>query len=493
MPENSKVLVTGATGYIGGRLVPKLLKLGYQVRVFVRNPERLAGRSWLKDVEVVTGDVLNTDSLPAAMSGIQYAYYLIHSMGSGRDFHEYDINAAHHFASHAKMAGVERIIYLGGLGNPNESLSTHLTSRHETGDALRKEGVAVTEFRAAVVVGSGSMSFEMIRYLVERLPAMICPRWVYTKVQPIGITDLLEYLATSLQIPKSANQIIEIGGEDVTTYGDMMLGYAKVRGLRRLLVPVPVLTPRLSSYWVHWITPIPASLSGPLIEGLRNEVVVKTQLSQKLFPSIKPLNYISSVTLTLNDLEEGNVDTSWSDALWNSTPLTSSLELDAQSGIILERRRIRISALPDEVYKIFTGIGAQRGWYYATWLWQIRGVIDRIVGGVGLRRGRRHPDDLRMGDAIDFWRVEHIQPGSSVRFKAEMKVPGRAWLQFTAKPQPDGTTVLEQLVGFAPKGLFGLIYWYSLYPIHRIIFRGLIRNIKKRAEQSSTQLSEAIQ
>ena len=489
MNDKPKVLVTGATGYIGGRLVPKLLALGYRVRVFVRNPNHLKGRLWLKEVEVVSGDVLEPDSLPRAMEGIQYAYYLIHSMGSGKNFHQYDINAARNFAAQAKISGVTRIIYLGGLGDPQENLSTHLSSRHATGDALREENVAVTEFRAAVVVGSGSMSFEMIRYLVERLPAMICPKWVYTKVQPIGITDLLDYLATSLQIPESANQIVEIGGDDVTTYGDMMLGYAKVRGLRRLLIPVPVLTPRLSSYWVHWITPISASLSSPLIEGLRNEVVVKNQLSHELFPSIKPMNYISAVTLTLTDLNAGNIDTSWSDALWNSAPLTSSLELEAQSGIILERRRVSVSALSEEVFKTFTGIGAQRGWYYATWLWQIRGVIDRIIGGVGLRRGRRHPDDLRMGDAVDFWRVEHINAGISVRFKAEMKVPGRAWLQFTANPQSDGTTILEQLVGFAPKGLFGLVYWYSLYPIHRIIFRGLIRNIKARAEQLPNPIS----
>jgi uncharacterized protein YbjT (DUF2867 family) len=482
MIQNDKTLVTGATGYIGGRLIPKLLELGYPVRVLARNPDQLGGHPWREKVEVVKGDVLDPLSLSGAMEGIRYAYYLIHSMGSGNNFHQYDIDAAHNFGTQAKTSGVERIIYLGGLGDPEESLSQHLTSRHETGTALRSTGIPVTEFRAAVVVGSGSMSFEMIRYLVERLPTMICPRWVYTKVQPIGITDLLEYLSTALQIPETTNQIIEIGGKDVTTYGDMMLGFAKARGLRRLLIPVPVLTPRLSSYWIHWITPIPSSLSGPLIEGLRNEVIVKTPTARRLFPSIHPMDYISAVTLTLNDLDAGRIDTSWSDALWDSTCLTSTLELEAQSGIILERRRLSIAASPETVYRVFTEIGGARGWYFANWLWQIRGVVDRVIGGVGLRRGRRHPNELRMGDAVDFWRVEHLQPGTSVRFKAEMKLPGKAWLQFTATAQHDNSTVLEQIVGFAPKGLSGLMYWYALYPIHRIIFHGLIRSIKSRAE-----------
>ena len=312
--KNQKILVTGATGYIGGRLVSLLLTKGYQDRVFVRDISRLQGRFWAKDVDVVQGDVFNLDSLGSAMEDITAAYYLIHSMSGSDDFHEQDLIAARNFGTSAQKAGVEQIIYLGGLGDPESDLSKHLSSRQATGQALSEAGVPVTEFRAAIIVGSGSVSFEMIRYLTERIPIMICPKWVYTRVQPIAIDDVLTYLTAAIQNPDSRGKIIEIGGADVFTYGDMMEGYAEVRGLKRALIPVPVLTPRLSSYWVHWMTPVPASITRPLVEGLRNEVIVRDQVAHEIFPDILPRDYKSAVQEALASLEVGQIETRWTDA-----------------------------------------------------------------------------------------------------------------------------------------------------------------------------------
>ena len=296
----TKILVTGATGYIGGRLVPALLEAGYQVRVLVRDPERLAGRNWLGAVEVVKGDVLQIETLNSALKDIDAAYYLIHSMASGADFHQRDLLAAKNFSSAAKIAAVKQIIYLGGLGDYQADLSEHLKSRQDTGKVLADSGVPVTEFRAAVIVGSGSISFEMIRYLTERVPLMICPKWVYTRTQPIALQDVLAYLLAALTMPRSLNRIIEIGGKDVITYGEMMLGYAHGRGLKRILVPVPFLTPKLSAYWVHWVTPINARLARPLIEGVRNEVIVNDEIAHQIFPEIIPIDYRSAISQALS-------------------------------------------------------------------------------------------------------------------------------------------------------------------------------------------------
>ncbi|MEO8397686.1 MAG: NAD(P)H-binding protein, partial [Chloroflexota bacterium] len=314
------VLVTGVTGYIGGRLVPLLLEMGCRVRVLVRDPIGLQGRSWLAQVDIVQGDVLKPDTLEAALAGIDVAYYLIHSMRGGEDFHQRDVQAARNFAAAAQQQGVKRMIYLGGLGDATTDLSQHLRSRQQTGDALRESAVSVTEFRAGVIVGSGSLSFEMIRYLTERVPLMICPRWVFTRIQPIGIRDTLEYLVSALKTPESAGQIIEIGGAEIITYRDMMFGYARARGLRRYMIPVPVLTPRLSSYWVHLVTPIPSDIAGPLIEGLRNEVVVRDDKARKLFPNIQPTTFAVAVSQALDQLEASQVETSWADALVSSQP-----------------------------------------------------------------------------------------------------------------------------------------------------------------------------
>lgn len=482
MKNRKLILVTGVTGYIGGRLVPRLLKDGYSVRILARDPSRLEGRSWLDQVEVVTGDVLFQDTLNSAMDGVAKAYYMVHSMVGGGDFHQRDIEGARNFGLAAKAAGVEHIIYLGGLGDPSNGLSEHLASRQETGEVLRQSTVDVTEFRAAVIVGSGSISFEIVRYLVERLPAMICPSWVQTRVQPIAIDDLLDYLVSALDTRESIGKIIEVGGADVLTYGGMMLGYAEVRGLRRWLISVPVLTPRLSSYWVHWITPIPSSIVRPLVEGLRNEVIVREPIAKTVFPKINPMNYVSAVHRALEDLELGRAETAWSDALWKPTGTITPLNLVTHAGLIMEQRAIQVSAPAEVVYRCFAGIGNDRGWYHATVLWKLRGLIDRLLGGVGLRRGRRHPDNLRTGDALDFWRVEVVEPNEMIRLRAEMKIPGRAWLQFKVTPQFNGTTLLEQIAIFAPKGLWGLLYWYALYPIHRWMFNGLIRKIAIRAE-----------
>ena len=312
------VLVTGATGYIGGRLVPRLLEAGFRVRCLARDPARLQGRPWLGQAEVAAGDCLRADTLPSALQGVEVAFYLVHSMAGGRDFEQRDVLAARNFAAAAKAAGVQRIIYLGGLGDPDAALSEHLRSRQETGAVLRETGVPVTEFRAPVIVGSGSLSFEIIRYLTERLPVMICPRWLYTRVQPIAIRNVLDYLVAALDTPASAGRIIEIGGVDVLTYGDLLRGYAKARGLKRWLVPVPVLTPRLSSYWVHLVTPVPAAIARPLIQGLRNDVVLRDDTARRLFPQIQPLDYATAVRLALTNLETGHVETAWSDALASS-------------------------------------------------------------------------------------------------------------------------------------------------------------------------------
>ena len=480
-----RLLVTGATGYIGGRLVPRLLDAGHDVRCLVRDRARLDGRPWVRAVEIAEGDVLKPETLTEAMANIDVAYYLIHSLGQGDDFHTRDQMAALNFGTVAQVADVKRIVYLGGLGDPNANLSQHLRSRQETGRALGEAGVPVTEFRAAIIVGSGSVSFEMVRYLTERLPVMICPRWVYTKVQPISTRNVLQYLVSALKAPASTGRVIEIGGADVLTYSDMMREYARERQLRRWLIPVPVLTPKLSSYWVHWITPVSASITRPLIEGLRNQVIVRDDNAQQLFPDIKPMGYRPAVRQTLSRLARGNIETAWSDALSTSHRQVTPVVFTTDQGMILERRQRVVDASPESVFRVFSGLGGQRGWFYANWAWQIRGAIDRLAGGVGLRRGRRDPNAVRVGDALDFWRVEAVIPNRLVRLRAEMKVPGLAWLQFEAQGMNNGRTHLFQTAYFAPRGLWGLLYWYILYPMHLFIFPGMIREISRRAEAQS--------
>jgi uncharacterized protein YbjT (DUF2867 family) len=493
MEQPQLILVTGATGYIGGRLVPRLLEAGYRVRCLVRDAERLQGRPWSEQVEVIEGDALRPETLPPAMEGVAAAYYLIHSLSDTADFHERDMVVARSFGQAARDAGVQRVIYLGGLGDPEADLSEHLRSRQQTGDALREAGVPVTEFRAAIIVGSGSLSFEMIRYLTELLPVMICPKWVYTRVQPIAIDDVLSYMVAALAQPASAGRVIEIGGADVLAYADMMLGYARARGLRRKLIPVPVLTPHLSAHWVHWMTPVHAGIVYPLIEGLRNEVVVRDEAARTLFPQIQPLDYDTAVHRALADLEAGKIETSWSDALSTTMGDVPPVRLSTEKGMSIERRQEITSAPPEAVYQVFSGLGGQRGWLYANWLWRLRGIADRLVGGVGFRRGRRHPDEVRVGDALDFWRVEAVEPGRLMRLRAEMKLPGEAWLQFEARPRPDGKTLLVQTAFLAPKGLLGFLYWYGLYPFHGLIFGNLVRAIARRAEAlDGEQLAEAL-
>jgi uncharacterized protein YbjT (DUF2867 family) len=448
----------------------------------VRDANRLQGRPWTDQVEVVEGDALQPETLSPAMEGVWATYYLIHSLTDTKEYRERDIVVARDFGQAAKDAGVQRIVYLGGLGDPETQLSVHLRSRQETGSALREAGVPVTEFRAAVIVGSGSLSFEMVRYLTERLPVMICPRWVYTRIQPIAIDDVMNYMVGALEVPESAGRTIEIGGGDVQTYGDMMKGYAKVRGLRRFLIPVPVLTPYLSAHWVHWVTPVPAGIVYPLIEGMRNEVVVRDDAARTLFPEIEPVDYDTAVREAVSSLEAGQVETRWTDSLASSRGDAPPVRLTTEQGMYVEQRQTVVDAPAEEVFRVFAGLGGDLGWLYADVLWQLRGLADRLVGGPGLRRGRRDPDQLRVGDALDFFRVEAVEPDRLIRLRAEMVVPGEAWLQFEAEPRPDDQTQLVQTILMAPKGLLGFLYWYALYPFHGLIFAKLVGRIAERAE-----------
>lgn len=474
-----RVLVTGATGYIGGRLVPRLLRRGYDVRCFARSAGRLTGR-FGERVEIVEGDVNDAAALAEALRGCAAAYYLVHSMASTSSFVDADRRAAAAFGSAARRAGVSKIVYLGGLGSEKDALSTHLRSRHEVGDVLREGGVAIVEFRAAMIIGSGSISFEMMRYLTERLPLMIAPRWVTTKCQPIGIADVLAYLVAALDLP-TESATYEIGGADVLMYRDMMLAYARVRGLRRKIVVVPFFTPRLSSYWVHLITPISSKLAQPLILGLNNEVVVRDGRAAKDFPQIVPIGFSEAVRLALDRSRSGGPETTWFDAFNGRTPPADFVGDD--EGMLIDRRIRRTGAAPERVAEVFTSLGGPRGWLAGNALWRVRGVLDRLAGGVGLRRGRRSASQLRVGDAIDFWRVEAYQPGRLLRLRAEMKLPGRAWLEFEAKPDDAGGTTFCQTAFFEPRGVAGHAYWYAVAIFHLVIFARMATQIVRIAER----------
>jgi len=485
--ERGTILVTGVTGYIGGRLVPRLLAAGYRVRCMVRDPSRLEGRRWRREVEVVEGDVLRPDTLPAAMAGVEAAFYLVHSMAGGHEFHARDMDGARNFSRALAAAGGKRIVYLGGLGDSSADLSLHLRSRQETGEALREAGVPVTEFRAAVIVGSGSLSFELVRYLTERVPILICPRWVFTRVQPISTRNVLEYLVAALSTPASIGEVIEIGGADILTYADMMTRYARVRGLKRRVLPVPFLTPGYSSGWVHLVTPVPSTIARALIEGLRNEVVMHSDAAARIFPGMHLLSYEDSVRLALERLDAGTVETIWSDALSTSAGDAVPVLLTSREGMEIEARQRVVRATPAQVFRAFSSLGGERGWLSMNWAWQLRGIADRMVGGVGMRRGRRHPTEVRTGDAVDFWRVERVEADRLLRLRAEMKVPGRAWLEFAVTAHESGGALLSQTALFAPKGLLGWLYWYAMFPFHAWIFRGMIDEIARIAERSPTE------
>jgi uncharacterized protein YbjT (DUF2867 family) len=420
---------------------------------------------------------------------VQAAFYLIHGMSSGADFLKRDLLAAGNFGEAARAAGLERIIYLGGMGGDEEQdLSDHLRSRHQVGQALAESGVPVIEFRAAVIVGSGSASFEMMRYPVEGMPILICPSWVTTRIQPISVRDVRDYLTAALELPDEkvgSHRIIEIGGADVLTYHDMMRGYAEARGLRRKMIIVPFLTPAYCATFLHWVTPIPRPLALALIEGMRNEVVVHNDSALRLFPQIRPRNYQISLERALARLVTDQVETTWTDAQVSATGDAIPVTFTTRQGLLLEERQRLTSAPLETVFHVITGLGGKRGWLYANWVWLARGIIDNLVGGPGFRRGRRHPDELRVGDALDFWRVEALEANRLVRLRAEMKVPGLAWLQFEIVSQADNRNLVIQTAFFEPKGLPGLIYWYLLYPIHGWMFSKLIAKVVQKAEKEA--------
>jgi len=490
------ILITGGTGYIGGRLVPELLAAGHRVRCLARTPAKLDAVPWRSAVEVVEGDVTEPESVARAMTGMDAAYFLVHSMGGDtRDFAENDRRAAATFRDAAATSGtVQQLIYLGGLGDDADpTLSTHLRSRHEVGATLAAGPVPVTELRAAIIIGSGSASFEMLRNLAEVLPVMVTPRWVDTRCQPIAVRDVLFYLVGVLGLEGAMGQVLEIGGPDVLTYSEMLQEYAAVAGLRRrLLIRVPVLTPRLSSHWVGLVTPIPGPLARPLIDSLVNEVVVRDHRAAGLLPR-DPLPYRKAVELALQRVRDLDVATTWAGADFpgragqsarRSVPGRSAAhplptDPDWAGGTVLSNiQSVHSDAGVDRLFATVSGLGGHRGWYAANALWNIRGVMDRILGGPGMRRGRRHPDQLRVGDTVDFWRVEVLEPGRLLRLRAEMRLPGEAWLEFRTAPDQSGQgSVLDQRARFLPRGVAGRLYWYALLPFHALIFAPLARRL----------------
>ena len=482
-------LVTGATGYVGGRLVPELLAAGHRVRVMTRSPERLRDHPWAPDVEVARADAGHAEAVAAACAGADVVYYLIHAIGSGAGFEETDRHTARVMAGAARDAGVGRLIYLGGLEPEDEELSPHLRSRAEVATILLGSGVPTVVLRAAVVLGSGSASFEMLRYLTERLPVMVTPRWVHSRIQPIAIRDVLRYLVACAGLPADVHRCFDIGGPDVMDYAEMMQRYARVAELpRRRILPVPIFTPSLSSHWVGLITPVPASIARPLVESLRNTVVCREHDIARYVPDPPEglPGFDDAVRLAVQRIRSSAVATRWASASVPGAPSDPlPTDPDWAGGSLYVDDRVRSVAAPaDAVWRVVEGIGGERGWYSWPLAWEVRGWLDRAVGGVGLRRGRRDPQRLYRGDALDFWRVEEREEGRLLRLRAEMRLPGLAWLEFHVEQADGGEgSVLRQRATFAPRGLFGHAYWWAVAVFHGVVFGGMLRGIARTAEQ----------
>lgn len=480
--EQTTILLTGGTGYVGGRLIPVLESENVKLKCLSRNPSHLKGKVG-KDTEVITGDVLQPESLTEAMKNVDVAFYMIHSMGTGQDFEDEDRLAARNFAKAAKEAGVKRIIYLGGLCDSEQKLSKHLRSRKEVGEILKESGAQVIEFRASIIIGSGSLSYELIRALVQKLPIMIWPKWVSTPAQPIAIEDILEYLKSAITITNRENLIVEIGGPDQVSYGGIMMEYARQRGVRRWTIPVPFISPWLSSLWLGLVTPVYARVGRKLIESLRNPTVVNDPSARKYFPDIHPRGYSEAIKRALIKEDNEIAQTKWSDAI------SSSGRPKKWGGIrfgtrLVDSRTVETDLPPEKAFAPIRRIGGKTGWYFANWLWRIRGFLDLLVGGVGMRRGRRDPESLSEGETVDFWRVETYEPNQRLRLYAEMKLPGRAWLEFEVN-EKEGHSIIRQTAVFDPVGLSGLAYWYGIYPLHQLVFARMLKNIKTRAEKDA--------
>lgn len=482
-------LVTGATGYIGGRLVTALLEHGYRVRVLVRNASRISLHPWFSQVEVVDGDAEEAAVLDQALNGIDVAYYLIHSLMVKESFEDSEISLARGFADAAKRAKIQRMVYLGGIINDPDDLSPHMSARMRTGEILRGSGVPTIEFRAGVVIGSGSASFEMLRYLTERLPIMTTPKWVKNRIQPIAVRDLLRYLIGGASLPKSIEGHFDIAGPDVFTFAEMMQQYASAAGLRRrIIIPVPVLSPGLSSGWVGLVTPVPFTLAKRLVASLKHEVVAAPSNIDELIPPAKGglTHFKRAVELALAKIKNANVETRWSDASIPGSP-SEPLPTDpdwAGGSLYTDVRTVETNDDVKTVWARVEGIGGDNGYSTASWAWELRGLADKVVGGVGLRRGRRDPNHLVIGDAVDFWRVEELIPEKVLRLRAEMKMPGLAWLEFRLEKTNSGTKV-TQTATYVPKGLLGHLYWWSVFPMHGIVFPSMVRSmagLNKRAK-----------
>ena len=482
--DHRPVLIAGATGYIGARLIPRLLQAGYRVRALARTPGKIEGRTWSDhpNLEIVKGDVLELDSLSAACRGCRVAYYLVHSMNHvSVDFVSTDRTAAGNMARAAELCGLERIIYLGGLGESSEILSEHLSSRTEVAEILTGGKVPVTVLRAAMIIGSGSASFEILRYLVERLPIILTPRWVDVPCQPIGVRNVLYYLIGCLEGAETLGRTFDIGQDQVVSYRQLMEIFAEEAGLpKRLIIALPLLTPRISSLWIHLLTPVPAVLARPLAEGLRNRVVCRESSIRELIPQ-DLYDCRLAIRLAQQRVREHQVESSWIDAgVIPPAEWSTPGDPDWTGGTIYnDSRQILLAGRPEEVWKAVVSIGGEAGWYYADWLWKIRGVLDQLAGGVGLHRGRRTQEDISAGEALDFWRVARVTKFERLLLVAEMKLPGEATLDFRLEEVAPGQTLLTQVACFLPQGFLGLLYWYSVTPFHNFIFDGMLRGFAK--------------
>jgi len=483
--DKRQILVTGASGYVGGRLVRNLVEENFDVRVLVRDKNKLKDQPWGNRVEIIEGNANKPEDLTRALKNVHTAFYLLHSINLGKDFDEIESEMARNFAKAAEEQGVKQIVYLGGIAN-DENRSQHLASRMNTGAQLASGKVPVLELRAGIIIGSGSASFEMLRHLTHRLPIMTTPKWVSNRTQPISIRDVLYYLKQAAQLEAPVNRICDIGGPEVLSYADMMQKFAKLSGLRkRWIIQVPVLTPKLSSLWIGFVTPVPTSLARPLVESLISEVVADPKKSIDSIipkPSEGLLNVETAITLALSRIADHEVATRWSDATFPTAPWQKAQSDPDWAGEMLLRdsREVFTTKSVESVWEKIEAIGGDNGWYGSDWLWYLRGLLDRLFGGVGLRRGRRDSETLRVGESLDFWRVEAIEKNHRLKLYAEMILPGKAWLEFTVDTVDGKTRVVQEAI-FAPRGLGGQLYWYSVLPLHVFLFPTMLRNIVKSA------------